>query len=169
MGFFYVYVYCDESGVPAYVGKGTRSRAWAHGRRFGTKPEIVFRTNDEAKALEYEERLILQYGRRDRGTGSLLNRNAGGNGLQHAVVNRIDLATPEFLESCLQQFKPQKRYPKKKRRIDWGDLVQQWLVTPPEPVKHKRRRRHRPRNKARARARKSLASVAVQSDGSLSD
>ena len=76
---FYVYLYRDPNGAPIYIGKGTRKRAWAHVNRFGSQPEIVFRTDDEREALAHESILIARYKRRMDG-GSLVNRNEGGNG-----------------------------------------------------------------------------------------
>lgn len=95
MGRFYVYIYQDpRTHVPFYVGKGSGSRKkWfhCHGwcqrklRNFekkGLKPEIVTYAENlsEEEAFSIEIELIAKYGRRDIGTGILLNNTNGGEG-----------------------------------------------------------------------------------------
>jgi len=101
---YYVYEMRDMiKNVPFYVGKGTGKRTYAHtskssldkndGNMFkknvirkmlseNNKPGVkyVFRTDDELVAYAEETKLILQYGRRDLGTGILTNLTNGGVG-----------------------------------------------------------------------------------------
>jgi hypothetical protein len=98
MARFYVYVYRNpDSNLPVYVGKGTGVRAWSHLKKSSNSqldeliqsfckkevpvlPEIVFKTSDEFEALAHEAALIVKYGRLDKNTGTLFNRNNGNSG-----------------------------------------------------------------------------------------
>jgi hypothetical protein len=99
---FYVYTYSYLDGTPFYVGKGTGARKRVHLRdakagrnnkkwavrviakmlREGSEPIISVvkddLTTEEAVQLEIE--LIKQYGRKDIGTGILVNCTDGGDG-----------------------------------------------------------------------------------------
>lgn len=82
---FYTYVFFLE-GVPLYVGasKGGRANPYNHValRRAGIPPTnillVLYEQEDRVTAFEFEEQLIHEYGRKDLGTGSLVNRNDGG-------------------------------------------------------------------------------------------
>lgn len=92
---FYVYVYAVQ-GEPFYVGKGCDGRAWSHLKRThnehlqrrikkllreGIVPEIdVYPCVSEVEAYATEQFLIKAMGRRDLGTGPLLNHTDGGVG-----------------------------------------------------------------------------------------
>jgi hypothetical protein len=79
----YTYLYLRENGLPYYVGKGTKRRAFAkhHGRIFvPDKNRIIIQEFDsEEDALFAEKFLINFYGRKDIG-GILLNLVDGGIG-----------------------------------------------------------------------------------------
>lgn len=95
---FYVYIYLDpRNDVPFYVGKGFGWRYKRHLtkyatnihlknrvlaiRREGFEPIIGrFFTVSEDDAFQLERALILAFGRRDQGTGSLCNYTDGGEG-----------------------------------------------------------------------------------------
>jgi hypothetical protein len=111
---FYVYVYHDENDVPFYVGKGHGSRYLDHiykaknplnrthksnkirkiQRLTGKDPKIVlYKTNiTEYEAFDHEMDLIQLIGRRDLGTGPLLNLTDGGDGASgviHPLGSRV--------------------------------------------------------------------------------
>ena len=82
---FYVYAFLREDrSTPYYIGKGTRRRTQAVTNRTTAIPKDRSRvvkikeglTNEEA--MELEALLILQWGRKDIGTGILHNFTDGG-------------------------------------------------------------------------------------------
>lgn len=92
----YVYIYHDpEDGKPFYVGKGSRKRCFdlfnrstyflnklRQMCRHGRAPSITvaFVSSHEC-AMQLEAALVEAYGRRDIGTGPLVNLTAGGIGI----------------------------------------------------------------------------------------
>jgi hypothetical protein len=87
---FYTYIWRDPAGVPFYVGKGKRKRAWVTKNRSpafneihsmgGCSVEIADLFMHESQAHAHEMELIELYGRRDNGTGTLVNLTDGGEG-----------------------------------------------------------------------------------------
>ena len=87
---FYVYEHLTANGEVFYVGKGSKDRAWNTDSRskfwtrvykkHGRTVRIVEDGMTEAAAFALEIELIAFYGRRDEGTGTLVNLTSGGEG-----------------------------------------------------------------------------------------
>ena len=101
-----VYLYFDIYGIPFYVGEGIPSRPYRHRRLYShlgnalrkykaLMPLVVLNdglTDAEAKVIECA--LIRAIGRRDLGTGPLINRTDGGEGTPGSR------RTEEFRKKC---------------------------------------------------------------------
>ena len=91
MNEFYTYAYLREDRTPYYIGKGTRNRIYSTHRK-GAKPPkdksrtIFLKQNlTEAEAFRHEIYMINVFGRKDLGTGILINKTDGGEGASGAI------------------------------------------------------------------------------------
>lgn len=81
----YAYLWLNESGIPYYAGQGTLRRAlYTHHRKIKAPIDrsriAVFSRSSKDEAIRTEMELISNWGRRDIGTGCLLNQSDGGQG-----------------------------------------------------------------------------------------
>ena len=80
---FYVYMYLRKDGVPYYVGKGMGKRAFTKSRKVKPPPKnriVILDKLTEDQAFQQEMEHIAFYGRKDKGSGVLLNLTDGGAG-----------------------------------------------------------------------------------------
>lgn len=117
---FYVYIYSKPDGTPFYVGKGCGKRYIKHLNdaksnrhsdsynirtirkllSMGESPiiEKVIENIDEELAFFIEEALISKYGRKDLGTGILVNQTAGGDGIRQVSKEVLKKQTAKFIK-----------------------------------------------------------------------
>lgn len=88
---YYVYAhYVTGESLPFYIGKGKgnraydlkgRSKFWNRKAKNGFTVKFIRTNLTEETSLLLETKMILFYGRRDSGTGCLVNHTDGGDGL----------------------------------------------------------------------------------------
>lgn len=101
-----------------YVGIGKKDRPYNRTGRndswkeyvtsifFNYNIDIIHENLDYIKAFEIEKKLILKYGRKDKGTGTLLNQSDGGEGCSIRVL---------YLEREIKELKEE--YRQKENRL----------------------------------------------------
>ena len=83
---FYTYAYLREDNTPYYIGKGKDDRAFKRNKNNIKPPKdrsrVIFLKQNlsEEEAFKHEIYMISVFGRKDLGTGILLNRTNGGEG-----------------------------------------------------------------------------------------
>jgi hypothetical protein len=101
---FYVYAYLRTDGTPYYIGKGTGNRAWNKHRRgswwwcppAAAQIKVLCASLGEKEAFEWEAALISLLGRKDNGTGCLMNLSDGGegqSGYSHSLLTKAKLSS----------------------------------------------------------------------------
>ena len=88
---FYTYAYLRENKTPYYIGKGSNNRLHKR-KKSDVKPPkdksriIILKQNlTEKEAFNHEEYMIYVFGRKDLGTGILLNKTSWGEGSSGAI------------------------------------------------------------------------------------
>jgi hypothetical protein len=103
---YYVYAYLRKDGTPYYIGKGKNKRAWSKHSFSIPKDQsqiIILEKNlTEIGALAIERRLIRWHGRKDKGTGILINHSDGGE----SPIGRICSETEKQKISAANKGKP---------------------------------------------------------------
>ena len=83
--YYYTYAYLREDKTPYYVGKGKKNRINDYHTKFVKVPpeerRLFLKQNlTEEEAFKHEVYMINVLGRKDLGTGILINRTDGGDG-----------------------------------------------------------------------------------------
>lgn len=97
---FYIGVGTKPKQYASYIGeykraleKHNRNKYWLHLVNLNNyEVEIIFETNDYNTALEKEIEFIKLYGRKDLGTGTLVNNTNGGEGRNGAKLSKEHIA-----------------------------------------------------------------------------
>ena len=82
---YYTYAYLREDKTPYYIGKGTGKRIYSTNKRIKPpkdKSRIIYLKQNltEEEAFKREVYMIDVFGRKDLGTGILVNMTNGGEG-----------------------------------------------------------------------------------------
>lgn len=148
---YYTYLWLREDGTPYYVGKGKGRRAVESDGHISKRPTtldriIIEEYESEKDAFLAEAFLISFYGRKDIGTGCLVNLTDGGeggtSGYKHTEVSKqkIQVVTKERAngEANLKHWSAVGKRNKGRKRPDAAQYFKRWMdsLTPEQVREH---------------------------------
>ena len=123
---FYVYAWYGEDGQPYYCGKGKGVRAWKKTKNHvppadKNRIKVIAKSLTEFEAFILERRLIELFGRIDLGTGHLINKTNGGQGVSGRKMT--DEAKRKLGDSVRRRLSSpeQKRILSDRAKAQWAD------------------------------------------------
>jgi len=148
MNNYYTYAYLREDGTPYYIGKGKGSRIRSKHRKNVKVPpkerRLFLKQNlTEEGAFKHEIYMISVFGRKDNGTGILINRTDGGEGSSGRIMpeeEKIHLSKvmKRYTEEEIKK-KASDYYIKNKERISkyYAEKWKKLKESPEEMEKHR--------------------------------
>lgn len=139
---YYIYAYLRQDGRPYYIGKGKDDRAFkSHGSVRLPKNKnliVVMETNlTEVGALALERRYIRWYGKKSDGSGILINKTDGGDGIagwKHSSETKEKISRIHKNNHQLGVYKTRKG---QKNNTEHRDRISASKLGKPNPAKRK--------------------------------
>ena len=136
---YYTYAYLREDKTPYYIGKGTGKRIYSTNKRIKPpkdKSRIIFLKQNltEEEAFKHEVYMIDVFGRKDLGTGILVNMPTGGEGASGWVPSEenkknISDAKKNPSEETRRKISDAKKNPSEKTRKKMSDVQKGKILT----------------------------------------
>jgi hypothetical protein len=142
---YYTYAYLRKNKTPYYIGKGKGNRIYKKsGRKIKPpkdKSRIIFLKQNltEEEAFKHEKYMIVIFGRKDLGTGILLNMTDGGEGASGAIRS---LDFKENLRKINKNKKLSKEHIEKLRQANIGKNNPNYGKSASQKTKEKMSRSH---------------------------
>ena len=136
---YYTYAYLREDKTPYYIGKGTGKRIYSTNKRIKPpkdKSRIIFLKQNltEEEAFKHEVYMIDVFGRKDLGTGILVNMTNGGEGASGWVPSEenkknISDAKKNPSEETRRKISDAKKNPSEETRKKMSDVQKGKILT----------------------------------------
>ncbi len=156
MNIYYTYAYLREDGTPYYIGKGSGNRInGKHRKNVKVPPKekrIYLKKNlTEEEAFMHERYMIFVFGRKDLGTGILINMTSGGEGttnISEKTREKIKKSSTKYKteeEKILAISKSRKKYYQKNKEKISLYYKERWknILSKNENTREEMRRKNR--------------------------
>ena len=136
---YYTYAYLREDKTPYYIGKGTGKRIYSTNKRIKPpkdKSKVIYLKQNltEEEAFKHEIYMIALFGRKDLGTGILVNMTNGGEGTSGWVPSEetkmnISEANKNPSEETRRKISDAKKNPSEETRKKMSDVQKGKILT----------------------------------------